>query len=121
MIVLEKMKFNDHYLFVELGGEYVLGSAKSSFIDVLEICVKYQLTRLMIDATKIKNKITVLQSEEYGFFLSKFKQFQVKVAFISRHENIHPGTPLQTSAVENGFNIMVTSNREEAREWLLKE
>ncbi len=118
MIVIDRIQFEDQYLLVELSGDYVLDKAKHSFIDILEVCVKHQVKKLFIDATKIQNKITVLQSEEYGFFMSKFKNFNLQLAFLSREENIHAGKPLEKTAIARGFNIKVGSDRNELLAWL---
>ena len=115
----------DKYLSVNVSGHFNLYDAKKMFTEALEMLVKKKLFKLFFNVYKVKGRITTMDRYDLGEyaaieainFLLKGLQ-KLSVTFYGKEPIIDPERFGELVAKNRGLNIKVTTDKNEALNFL---
>jgi hypothetical protein len=115
----------DDYLNVTVSGFYSLSEVKKLFTQLLEKVVSKKLTKLFVDVCQVHGKITMLERFYFGEFAAleaiRFKGLglsKIAIAFYGIEPIIDPDRFGEIVARNRGLNVIVTTETEEATQFL---
>jgi hypothetical protein len=115
----------DNYLSVNVSGNFTLSDAKKMFTEALEMLVKKKLFKLFFNVYKVKGRITTMDRyhladyaamEAINFLLKGLPR--LSVAFYGIEPIIDPERFGELVAKNRGLNIKVTTDKNEALNFL---
>jgi hypothetical protein len=113
------------YLNVNVSGFYSLSEVKKLYTEVLEIVVDKKLSKLFVDVCHVQGKITMLERFYFGEFAAleaiRFKGLglnKIAIAFYGIEPIIDPGRFGEIVARNRGLNLKVSTEFEEAIQFL---
>jgi hypothetical protein len=115
----------DDYLNVTVSGFYSLSEVKKLFTELLEKVVSKNLTKLFVNVCQVQGKITILERFYFGEFAAleaiRFKGLglnKISIAFYGIEPIIDPDKFGEIVAKNRGLNVIVTTEIEEATQFL---
>ena len=103
--------------FIGLGAP---GEASEQFESIAEYCKRSKNGRLLIDTTRYEVKISAIDRFHLGERLQVFASHRIKVAFVSRPEQIDPRKFGALVAQNRGVSVDAFTDLCAAEEWLLR-
>jgi hypothetical protein len=108
------------YLAARFIGAGVPGEGSQQFELIAEHCKRTNNDKLLIDTTGYTVKITFINRFYGAERLQIFMRYGLKIALVSRPEQIDPRKFLITVARNRGVNVETFTDFHAAEEWLLK-
>jgi len=115
----------DSYLSVTVSEHFFLSDAKKMFTDALEILVDKKLSKLFFDVYEVKGTVTTMDRYYFGEFaaLESLKHLgkglkRITVSFYGIEPIIDPNRFAELVARNLGLNIKVTTDKNEAFQFL---
>ncbi|MGH7459747.1 MAG: hypothetical protein ACREMA_01805 [Longimicrobiales bacterium] len=117
------------YLLATAQGRFALEPAKRHFLALLEVIVRENAERVLVDAREVTGKLRVLERFLYGEFaahaVARLTELVAirppKFAYVAAHPILDPGRLGENVARERGMNVRAFDSMEEALDWLLAE
>ena len=106
------------YLHIQYSGEFRLAEAKSSVDAMLDSCRQSGSTKVLFDCTAMSGELTVMDRFNVGQYTSEKMDPGLKIAMVVDEKYILPDNFFEVVARNRGIYINVTSEMEEAIEWL---
>jgi hypothetical protein len=112
----------DDYLLVKAMGEFDSSTAQNVFLDWVTKARNHALNRILCDITLVSGidagEPSIMSRFEISKFVAQSLPGEIKLAVLET-----PGQHLRDNFAENvmanrGANVIVTSNRNEALEWI---
>jgi len=118
-------KVKDNYLSVTVSGHFSLSEVKRMYTDALEALLENDLSKLFLDAYKVKGEITTIQRYYFGEFTAyeslKYLEKGLKRITVSVCGNepiIDPRRFGEIVARNRGLNLKVTTDKNESLKFL---
>ena len=108
------------YLAARFIGTAMPGEGLLQFESIAEHCKRTKNNKLLIDTTAFAVKISVTSGYFAGERAEIFTRNGIKVAFVSRPEQIDPGKFAILVAQNRGVTVETFTDFQAAEEWLLK-
>ena len=108
------------YLAARFIGSGEPGEASLQFESIAEHCKLTKNDKLLIDTTRYDVKVSAIDRFISGQRLQAFARHRIKVAFVSRPEQIDPQKFGTLVARNRGVTVDVFTDFQAAEEWLLK-
>lgn len=109
------------YLAARFIGVAVPGEGSQRFRSIVEHCQLTHNDKLLIDTTRLNVQISFADRFFLGEGLRIFAQYKIKVAFVSRSEQIdYPRKFALMVAQNRGVTVETFTDFKSAEEWLLK-
>jgi len=108
------------YLAARFTGGGVPGEALDPIESIAERCKSTNNDKLLIDITGFEGKISTVDRFLFGERLGIFAPYKIKVALVSKPEQIEPRKFAVMLARNRGVTIEVFTDFQRAEEWLLK-
>ena len=115
----------DDYLCVTVSGDFSLDEAKKMYTEILEILLDKKLLKLFFNVCKVKGKVTTMDRYDFGEWaaLESIKYMgkglvRIAVAFYGIEPIIDPERFGELVARNRGLNIKVTTDKDEALQFL---
>jgi hypothetical protein len=105
------------YLYVHVEGPFELFQAKEFHQRILDMSSAHGLSRILIDSRQLKGNISTMDRFEAGSF-SEIKPSKLQTAIVASEEHILPDKFYENVTNNRGINTKVTSNINEALDWL---
>jgi len=119
------LKVKDNYLSVAVSGHFSLSEAKLMYTAALESLLTNELTKLFIDAFKVKGKVTTIERYYFGEFAAyeslKYMKSGLKriaVTIYGEEPIIDPHRFGEIVARNRGLNLKVTTDKNESLKFL---
>jgi hypothetical protein len=111
------------YLAARFIGVGVRGEASQQFELIAERCNHTNNDKLLIDTTRYDVDVEISLADRFllGERLVIFASRRIKVAFVSRPEQLDPGKFTVVVAQNRGVNVETFTDSQAAEEWLLKD
>jgi hypothetical protein len=110
------------YLYIKMKGKFVLADLRDIFFECVEKARSNTLNRLFLDITLIKgindNEISTIDRFNVTKFIAEFIPKHFKLAFVETPLQLKGGRFGETVMLNRGANVKITSNYNEALEWL---
>ncbi len=115
-----------NYLVIVMEGEYAFSETGPSFDKMLAACEKYQATKVLVDGRGLTGNPTTLERFNFAATLT-LKYFALRMtdripptrfAFLANHPIVDPRRIGETVAVNRGLPIKVSTDPQEAFDWL---
>ena len=113
-----QMKSMENYMFVKVSGKFDLSQAQNFITTVIEKSHDTGLNRILIDARSVTGIDETLDRYKMGEFISKISPMSMKIAFLVSEKQILPDKFFENVAKNRMLNAFVTTNFEEAKDWL---
>ena len=115
----------DSYLSVTLSGHFSLSDVKIMYTDALESLLDNNFSKLFFNAYKVKGKVTTIDRYYFGEFAA-FESLEymrkgllkIAVSIYGREPIIDPERFGEIVARNRGLNLKVTTNKNEAFQFL---
>ena len=115
----------DSYLSVTLSGHFSLSDVKIMYTDALESLLDNKFSKLFFNAYKVKGKVTTIDRYYFGEFAA-FESLEymrkgllkIAVSVYGREPIIDPERFGEIVARNRGLNLKVTTNKNEALQFL---
>ena len=108
------------YLAARFIGTAIPGEASERFELIAEHCKLTNNDKLLIDTTRFDVKVSILDRFLLGERLVIFARYRIKVAFVSRPEQLDPRKFAVVVAQNRGVKVETFTDFQAAEEWLLK-
>ena len=127
MSVLMKVIPRGNVLYVAVGGDFTLDSAKRNFLEILEAVNEHKSEKVLLDGRKVVGEPTIIQRFYYGQFVADAitapdkNRGPVKdpeFAYVLLPPALDRGRLGETVAVNRGMNVKAFQNVHEAVQWL---
>ena len=127
MSVLMKVIPRGNVLYVAVGGDFTLDSAKRNFLEIVEAINQHKSEKVLLDGRKIAGEPTIIQRFYYGQFVADAitapdkKRGLVKnpeFAYVLLPPALDRGRLGETVAVNRGIKLKVFDNMPDALAWL---
>lgn len=116
----------EKYLLVEVSGEFLYSTDQEFFAELIESCFDNNRSNLLLDARNLKGDLSTFQ--RYNIALSvtnkirkNFDKGIIRIAVVGAEPLIDPDRFAETVATNRGLIIKVTTDIEEALNWLHPE
>ncbi len=125
MGIWQEIHFESGRLNVDATGEFSLKEAKRAFLDIVGAAIRYQATKVLIDARKLQGRPKDIERFIYGEFAAK-ATFRIvrehgispRFAYIMKEPLRDPRRFGENVAVNRGMTVKVFETPEEAFTWL---
>ena len=107
------------YLAARFIGVAAPGEVSQQYESIAEICERTKNNKLLIDATRLDVKLTVISRFLAAQRLSIFATYRIKVAFICRQEHHDPENFAMLVARNRGVTVEAFTDFQDAEKWLL--
>jgi len=127
MSVLMKVIPRGNVLYVAVGGDFTLDSAKRNFLEIVEAVNEHKSEKVLLDGRKIVGEPTIIQRFYYGQFVADAitapdkKRGPVKLpefAYVLMPPALDRGRLGETVAVNRGIKLKAFDNMPDALAWL---
>src|SRR5262245_33759549 len=108
------------YLAVRFIGSGVAEEGWRQFELIAEHCQRVKADRLLLDITKAKGTLSLIDKYLAAEESRVFARFGIKVAFIEITERMDPRRFFLLAARNRGVNVEAFTDLQTAEEWLLK-
>ena len=115
-----QMEQMSRYLAARFTGAGVPGEGSQRFEFIAEHCRRTKNDKLLIDTTGFEVKISTMDRFIVAEKLGVFARYKIKVAFVSRPEQIDPQKFAVLVARNRGVTVETFTDCQAAEEWLLK-
>ena len=105
------------YVHVVARGEFNEKDARSGLADVLAVCARERIDRVLIDGRSINTSISVLQRYELARTLADKARARVRMAIVVSAENMFSKT-LEETARNMGMDVRTTESMAEGMIYL---
>jgi len=105
------------YVHVVARGEFNEKDARSGLADVLAVCARERIDRVLIDGRSINTSISVLQRYELAKTLADKARARVRMAIVVSAENMFSKT-LEETARNMGMDVRTTASMAEGMIYL---
>jgi hypothetical protein len=85
---------------------------------VIDAAAKHNCHKVLCDEQKLKYAISITETFQLAEEASARAPRLSKIAIVCNHENIHDGRFYETVANNRGLKVLVTTELEEALDWL---
>ena len=124
MGMIFKISAGSGFLHVSATGEFTLGEAKRTFLEVLDALARHNYEKVVIDGRKLTGEPKTIERFYYGEFaaqaVASFRGVSraSKFAYVLEPPVLDPGRFGETVAVNRGMNVKAFENLEDAFGWL---
>jgi hypothetical protein len=108
------------YLTARFIGMGAPSEASAQFESIAEHCMRTENDKLLIDTTRYDVKVSVIDRFLFGGRLQAFARHRIKVAFVSRPEQLDRRKFGALVAQNRGVTVDAFTDFQAAEEWLLK-
>jgi hypothetical protein len=108
------------YLLARFTGEGKAEEALLNFEQIVEQCKRTNNKKLLIDCTKAKTDIALVDMYEQGEGAKLFERYGIKIAVVVPEDKLEPEKFAEMVARNRGVNACVYTDYQTAEEWLLK-
>jgi len=105
------------YVHVVARGEFNEKDARSGLADVLAVCARERIDRVLIDGRSITTSVSVLQRYELAKTLADKARARVRMAIVVSAENMFSKT-LEETARNMGMDVRTTASMAEGMIYL---
>ena len=117
------------FLRADAVGEFSLGEAKRTFLEILDAVAKLKANKVLFDGRGLAGKPETMERFYYGEFVAKsVAEFAnrgvsraTKFAYVLEHPVLDPRRFGETVAVNRGMSVKTFDNLEGALQWLRVE
>jgi hypothetical protein len=106
------------YLLAHLSGDFNVSEVEGLILAVVKDCEKNPCKYLLVDARDITGKISLMDRHQIGLLIVRHNQPRYKIVIVSSVKNILPNHYLETVINNRWVPVLVTTDFEEAEEWL---
>ena len=118
MTLQVEIKKRDNFLYAVLSGDFNLGQIKDIFKEILEENYRHNLSRILIDARKMTGSISTMARYNMATWAVLHMRSLVKVAWLGRRDQMYKDRFAENVAINRGARVKVTTDMEEAFQWL---
>jgi len=120
MSLQRQMEQMPGYLAARFTGTGAPGEASERFESIAEDCKRTNNDKLLIDTTGYDVAVPMINRFILGERLVVFARYRIKVAFVSRPEQLDPQKFAVLVAQNRGARVDAFTDFQAAEEWLLK-
>jgi hypothetical protein len=108
------------YMVARFTGEGKAEEALLYFEQIVEQCTRTNNKKLLIDCTKAKTEITIVEMYEQGEGAKLFSRHGIKIAVVVPEEKLEPEKFSEMVARNRGVDACVFTDYQTAEKWLLE-
>jgi len=112
------MEFKPKYLHVVIEGLFNLQRAEAIFDTIITACSERGQSKVLIDVRKLKGEIPILDRYDFGKHMARVAAQVAGIAFVASEEQVLPDRFLENVASNVGVITLVTTDIDEATQWL---
>jgi len=111
----------ESYLVCRYGGVFVYEPLIDLAREVNSECIRRGIHAALVDVTGSKGDLTVIERFDHGCEVASFWDRRNRMAVVGRAEHLLPDRFWETVTRNRGVRSFVTTERDEAIEWLRSE
>src|SRR5262245_21691639 len=120
MSIRLQMEDTPGYMVARFTGEGKAEEALLNFEQIAEQCNRTNNKKLLIDCTKAKTDISIMDLYEQGVGAKLFNRYGIKIAVVVSEDKLEPEKFAEMVARNRGVDACVFTDYQTAEEWLLK-
>ncbi len=121
-----KVETKEDIAYVKTSGIYDHEKSKSSFYDVLEVCIEKQLHRIFVDHSEQIGEPNFIQRLDYTIFIvSALEQYSrknlenIRIVYLGPVGNKKSMQQTEKLIKKSGVHLWSTTDRKAALQWLI--
>lgn len=113
-----KILKRDPYLHAAISGEFNLADFKKVYQQVIDSSVRLNQPRVIFDTRSMSGEISTMERYEAAVWIAQNQKARVRMVFFVSLDQIYPDKFAETVAINRGVQLKVTTDMEEAMQWL---